>query len=228
MPKIKVLKIVFDTELKDYEIPAFRGAIIDLVGREHVIFHNHLSDDRFHYKYPVIQYKRDGKRASLVCIKEGVEEIHAFFHKNEGVIRIGSDFKSLYVDQVKLNSYQLEILDNPLSYSIYKWLPINSANFPKFIALESLAEQLGFLEKTMIGNILSMAKGLDWQIDKTVTVNITRINRQYWTKLKGQKVLSFDLEFKTNVFLPYDIGLGKSSSLGYGTIGKVITKKSVI
>lgn len=222
MPKVRVLKIVFDTELKDYEIPAFRGAIIDLVGREHVIFHNHLNDEKFHYKYPAIQYKKDGSNASLVCINDGVEEIHSFFHKNEGVIKIGSNYKSLQVDRVKLNTYQMEIMDSLVLYSISNWLPVNAANYPKFMSLETMTEKLAFLEKIMIGNILSMAKGIEWQIDKTVIVKITNLKRQYWTKHKGQSLLSFDLDFKTNVLLPYDIGLGKSSSLGFGTIEKAI------
>lgn len=228
MPKIRVVKIVFDTEIKDYEIPAFRGAVIDLVGRDHVIFHNHLGDDKFHYKYPVIQYKKEGRRASIVCIKEGVEEIHQFFQKNEGNIRIGQHHRQLLVERVQLNSFMIDVTDQMQQYSIHKWLPINASNFPRFVELDSLVEQIHFLEKMLIGNILSMAKGLDWHVDKPIEVKITNIKNQYISKLKGHQLLTFDLDFKTNVFLPYDIGLGKSPSLGYGTINKTTIKKSMI
>lgn len=228
MPRIRVVKIVFDTELKDYEIPAFRGAIIDLVGREHVIYHNHLGDDKFHYKYPVIQYKKVGRKACLVCIKEGVDEIHQFFLRNEGKIKIGNDQRTLLVENVQINSYGMDVTDQFQNYAIQKWLPINTANFKKFEEFESLIDQIQFLEKVLIGNILSMAKGLDWHVDKPIEVKITNIRNQYLSKLKGQQVLTFDLDFKTNVFLPYDMGLGKSTSLGYGTINKATIKKSMI
>lgn len=33
MPKIRVVKVVFNTKIKAYEVPAFRGAVIDMIGR---------------------------------------------------------------------------------------------------------------------------------------------------------------------------------------------------
>lgn len=58
MKKIRTLTIIFEGEIKSYEIPAFRGAVIDKVGQENIIFHNHLNDNEFIYKYPLIQYKQ--------------------------------------------------------------------------------------------------------------------------------------------------------------------------
>lgn len=58
MPKIRVVKVVFNTKIKAYEVPAFRGAVIDMIGREHVAFHNHIGENVYHYHYPYIQYKQ--------------------------------------------------------------------------------------------------------------------------------------------------------------------------
>lgn len=226
MPQIRVVKVVFDTDLREYEIPAFRGAVIETVGREHVIFHNHLGDEKFHYKYPAIQYKREGCNASIICIKEGVDEIHHFFTQNSGLIRIGKDYKSLYVKNVEINSFSMRVTDEFFTYQIKKWLPVNGENFQKFKKIDGLVEQISFLERILVGNILSMAKGLDWYIDKPVEVKIKSLPIQDWTTLKQSKIMCFDLEFKTNVFLPYGIGLGKSSSIGYGTLQKAKTIKS--
>jgi len=225
MPPIRIIKIVFDTELKDYEIPAFRGAIIDTVGREHAVFHNHIGDEQFHYKYPVIQYKNQGRKAAIVCIKEGVDEIHHFFTKNSGEIRIGSDKRSLRVENVKINKFELQVWDSYFYYSIHRWQGLNSKNYEIYRRLEGMAEKIAFLENKLVGNILSMAKGLDWTVEKQIEVKITEIVRQQTTSFKGNKLLIFDLHFKTNVFLPYDIGLGKGASMGYGTVYKLEKNK---
>ncbi len=44
--KIKVFIVTFDFELKRREIPAFRAAIVEKVGRENVLFHNHMQTGR--------------------------------------------------------------------------------------------------------------------------------------------------------------------------------------
>jgi len=220
MVRVRVIKVVFDTELKDFEIPAFRGAIIDTVGREHVVFHNHIGDDKFHYKYPVIQYKTHGRKASIVCIKDGVDEIHHFFSNNKGTIRIGRSERPLLVDSVKINQFEIEVRESYSYYSIKNWLPLNEINIKKFASLEGIVERSEFLERMLIGNILSMAKGLDWTVDKPIEVKLQNIRSQKMVGFKGQKLMTFEVDFKTNVFLPYDIGLGKSASMGYGTLSK--------
>jgi len=227
MPNVRVIKIVFDTELKTYEVPAFRGAIIDVVGREHVVFHNHIGDDQFHYKYPVIQYKTEGKKASIVCIKDGVDEIHHFFQNNTGKILIHGQPRSINVDSIKINKFELQVWDTHFRYYLKKWIPANSENYLKFQKIEGLSKQIQFLENILIGNILSMAKGLDWMVDKPIEVEITSIKNQFWTKMKKTNMMAFDIYFKTNVFLPFDIGLGKGSSMGFGTICKQLENKKL-
>jgi len=39
-------------------------------------------------------------------------------------------------------------------------------------------------------------------------------------------MLAFNIEFKTNVFLPNFIGLGKGVSIGFGTIKQIYQKEN--
>jgi len=41
---VRTLVVQFDHHLQPYEIAAFRGAIIEKVGREHILFNHHISD----------------------------------------------------------------------------------------------------------------------------------------------------------------------------------------
>ncbi|TFV94463.1 hypothetical protein E4S40_10605 [Algoriphagus kandeliae] len=220
MPVIRVVKISFNTPLKDSEIPAFRGAIVKLVGKDHLIFHNHLDSHRYHYRYPLIQYQSRRQKAEIVCVQNGTEEIHHLFSKNLGEIRIGEEKRPLFVEHVKINRFDLRVNGVMHYYKLKNWLPFNEKNIQEYSKLVGVAEKIEFLERILIGNILSFAKGINWMIQEKIEVVITNLPIQKMKRRKGQNLVSFDLEFKSNVLLPPDIGLGKSVSVGYGTLIK--------
>jgi hypothetical protein len=220
MPKVKVVKVTFDTSLQENEISKFRGAIVEIVGRDNIAFHNHISDTKFAYSYPVIQYKTTDGNASIVCIHDGVDEIHEFFTKNTGRIRIGSSFRSLRVESVKINTFEVEITKESHRYTIKNWLALNEINFKKYQDLEGISEKVQFLERMLTGNLLSFAKGINWTVTAPIQLKITDIPSAATVIHKSVKFQSFSLSFKTNMYLPPDIGLGKGASMGWGTIYK--------
>lgn len=224
--KIRVLQVVFDCEIKGYEIPAFRGAIIEKVGRDNVLFHNHLNGNGFLYKYPLIQYKIINRHPSMVCIDYGVDEIHKFFENKDWSIKISDRWLNMKVEKLNMNQFTMNVWDKSFRYNIKNWIALNQANYEKYQNMEGLAEKTDFLESLLKANILSFAKGIEWTIDKPVELKITDIKDTRPVKLKGQKVLGFNIDFKTNVFLPNNIGLGKSVSLGYGNIRELRNNKN--
>ena len=223
--KIRILQVVFDTEIFSYEIPAFRGAIINKVGKEHILFHNHTENDGFRYKYPLIQYKVIGKKPAIVCVDYGVDEIHRLFENNDWSISISGRTIDLKIDKLNLNRFTMNVWDKYFKYNIKNWVALNQENYKKYLALDSLSEQSKFLESLLKANILSFAKGIEWQVPKPVDLSITDILDVRTAKIKDQKVLGFNLDFKCNVFIPNYIGLGKSVSLGYGNVREIRTKR---
>jgi len=218
MKQIKVLTVSFDTKIESFEIPAFRGAIIEKAGRDSTLFHNHLGDGNFLYKYPMIQYKTIGGRPSIVCIDMGVDEIHKYFENRDWSIKISDRHLEMKIYQLHMNQFVMQVWDKKWFYTIYNWIALNQENYQKYNAMESLTEQIAFLENTLKGNILSFAKGIDWEVDKSIELSIKQITNAKPVKLKGHKVLGFTLDFYCNVFIPNYIGLGKSVSLGYGVV----------
>jgi len=217
MKKLKILIVVFETEFQTWEIPALRGAIVDKVGRSNTLFHNHLNEG-FLYKYPLIQYKAINKRPAIVCLDLGVDEIHKYFEQKDWSVLIGHKQLEMKIHSLNLNQFSMQVWSHKFIYSIHNWLALNQENIKKYNALESLSQKLAMLEKIMIANIISFAKGIKWDIDKTIELNIRNIVDVHPVSFKGQKILSFNLAFSTNVYLPDYIGLGKSASLGYGVI----------
>jgi len=70
MNKIRYLHIIFSEPIQSYDIPKFRAAVIEKTKRESTLFHNHIDDNAFIYRYPLIQYKVTDKKASMVCLAE--------------------------------------------------------------------------------------------------------------------------------------------------------------
>ncbi len=221
MPKIRFLKIQFETEVEAYEIPAFRGAVIDKAGKEHIIFHNHLNDREFLYGYPVIQYKRIGKNPAIICIDYGVDEIHHFFNNTNMEIVIGQRPVTLVVKNLQMQQYNLQVWEKHFEYRLYNWLALNQENYEKYQALNDELSQIVFLENILKANIISFAKGVKWDVDKQISLRIDEVIKSKIVPYKQQKLLAFDIRFRTNVFLPDFVGLGKGVSLGFGTVSQI-------
>lgn len=219
--KIRILRVSFDAEIRNGEIPAFRYAIIDKVGRENILFHHHLDDAKYLYKYPLIQYKSIGKNPSIICIETGVDEIHKYFEQRGWDIMINGRHIEMKISRLELNQFVMQVWDKHFRYSIFNWIALNKQNYEKYVSMEGMSEKIKFLENMLKANILAFAKGIDWIIEKQIEVEILNMKEPYIVKVKQNPLMSFNLEFKTNVFLPNFIGLGKSVSKGFGVVKNI-------
>ena len=224
MQPMKILKVQFDAQISAQEIPAFRGAMIATVGQENDWFSNHLEGESLAYRYPKIQYKRARQNPLLVCLEEGVDEMHKFFAVSEPVFRLKGREVAMPVKTLLLKKLDMQVHTEPQAYQIHHWLGLNTENYQQYQQLKYQTEQLLFLEKKLVSNIISFAKGIRWHIKEHFEVKITRLHRQSWMRYKDQRFMAFDLDFETQVFLPKDIGLGRKVSVGFGVVRPIRTK----
>jgi hypothetical protein len=217
--KLKILKVRFDTTLKPAELSQFRGAIIHKVGWENTaLFHNHLDDSQFAYRYPLIQYKCIKHNPAIVCIDEGVDEIHKFFSQSDWSLKIGDRQVDTKIAELNLNQFTMQVWDKPFNYHIHNWVALNEERYHDYQQLTALSDKIHLLETIRIGNIISFAKGIDWTVDKPIIVKITDISQQRNVRFKKNLMTAFDLSFQCNVFLPNHIGLGRKVSVGFGNV----------
>lgn len=220
MKKIRILHIEFEAFIEPWELPAFRSAVIEVTGRKHILFHQHIGDT-FLYKYPLIQYKRIGKRPALLCFEEGVEELHHFFENKGEVIMLGQREVNLNVAKLYLNNYTLQVWNNPFQYEIRNWVALNEDNYRKYIDLKDFNERTKLLEDTLTGNILAFAKGIEWVVEKTIEVKIEKVHEAKPIKIKNARMMIFNCTFNCNVSLPPNLGLGKAVSKGFGVTNRI-------
>ena len=218
MRKIKILNVRFNNELRNDEVGLFRGAVLaKLQEASSVLFHNHLGTN-FRYSYPLIQYKRQGGKASIVCLEEGTEAIGELFASSDFFFWIGRRTVRMEIASITARQVLVQLWDTLFVYRLNRWLPLNEENYRVYQTLEGLADRYVFLEKKLIGNILSFAKGMDIYFENRVVCKIVEVEEPYWVSYKGVRMMAFNLCFKSNISLPEGIGLGKGVSLGNGIL----------
>jgi hypothetical protein len=218
LKKIKYLTIQFNNEIEPWELPAFRGAVIAKAGNDHILFHNHLNDREFLYGYPVIQYKRIGKCPMLVCLDYGTDEVHHFFSSGNLSVKIGEREVKLEVGKLNMDQINLQVWEKTFNFRIRNWIALNQENYQKYAGIKDELSKTEFLEGILKANIISFAKGVKWDIDKQISLRIDKIVSEKQVPYKKIRLSGFDIEFRTNVFLPDFVGLGKGVSLGFGTV----------
>lgn len=218
MPKVRYLSIRFSNALFPGEIPWFRAAVIEKTERQSSLFHNHQPSNGFHYRYPLIQYKVMNRKAGIICLDQGTDDIHYLLQQRDLQLRIGRKEQSFEIEDVQLRYHQVQCWQGQFQYSLKDWQALNQENYNRYQALESEVERFRFLEKMLLGNLLAFARAIQWDPNHGIELAITRFKGERWLPYKNRKVICFSLNFKTNVSLPDFIGLGKGVSVGFGSV----------
>jgi len=122
---------------------------------------------------------------------------------------------------ITIKEEDIDIQGISLSYSfLTPWLALNEKNYEKYQGLENWAEKKRFLAKILVGNIISMSKGLGYTVPEPIKADISKI-REVRTSLKGTPMLGFLGTFSVNFSIPDYFGLGKSVSRGFGTVRRL-------
>lgn len=215
----RILTVQFSGRLSPWEIPAFRGAIGHKVGPDAVYFHHH-EGEKLRFSYPLIQYKRINGSPAIICIGEGVDEIHRFFAKADWSISIGQKHLPMRIERLHLDTVEVGISATPTRYALSHWVALNQRNHQEYLQLQGIVARTQYLERKLTGNILSFAKGIGWHIDQPVEVTILEVTEAPRMTIKGISLVNFHVEFTCNVVLPSLVGLGGKVSVGMGVVGK--------
>ena len=222
--KLPILIVQFNNEITPQEIQLFRGAVIASLNEKDILFHNH-TENGVVYHYPRIQYKRIHKKAAIICIKEGIKSIGELFCAESYHYKFGEREVDMRIDTINTYRTDIDFCEEPKRYRLLNWLPLNSENYKEYQAIEGMAQRITFLEEKLVGNLLSFFTEMGFRAEQKIELHITDITGQRLAHYKGVKLMAFDIEFKVNLTLPQYIGLGKSASIGFGTLTKVTEKR---
>ncbi|HMQ46024.1 MAG TPA: CRISPR-associated endonuclease Cas6 [Saprospiraceae bacterium] len=225
LTNIRILNVSFLEEIQPKELECFRGAIVDKVGVQQEFYHNHNNDPnskvQYHYRYPLIQYQMVHRRPRIVFINEAIEEAHHFFAKNDWSLNLAGRPYQSRIENLKALQVHFGLSDDFQDYRISNWLGLNEENVKAYRNTPRMADRLAILERILAGNILSVANNFELHFPRRFTLEITDFFTCRKVYYKGIGLMSFDLAFRSDVYFPYGLSMGKGSSLGYGRVGAV-------
>lgn len=181
---------------------------------EYPILHHHT--DVPVLTYPRVQYKMIGGTPSIFGIEEGADVIKKISGDIDELRLFGSRYEVLEKTMIE-RSTEVDIIQKPVKYHFLSpWLALNSKNYDKYSSIKEWKEKKEFLNNILVGNILSMAKGLGIVVERHLYVHsmIDPVKTRY----KGVAMTGFEGEFRVNFALPEFCGVGKGVSQGFGTI----------
>lgn len=211
-----ILKFTFDRPLNPaIQGKDIRGAIARLYPEE-TLFHHH-DQDKLVYAYPQIQYKHINRQGIVVGLERGAEALG----------RIDLLGKKLFLSHIDytVDSYSTSFEIREIGVRAEKqryrfispWLALNSDNYQRYQRLGSLQKKHELLGKILIGNILSLSKGIGYTVSEKIEVDFRDLKERS-VRLKGTPMIAFQGEFDVNFDIPDFWGIGKSTSRGFGTV----------
>ncbi len=183
-------------------------------------FHGHRGSDLI-YKHPLIQYKVFGGSALVTGLKEGAYLLKAVPKLDH--IEIHHEPCPILKQNMNDDAVPFGLADKMTHYSfITPWVALNEENYGAYRRLPKNREVRGsFLNRILVGNLLSMSKALGYTVDGEIIVE-SNVGEDAPITLKKDIILTtFKGTFETNFLIPDFWGIGKFSSRGCGTVRRV-------
>jgi hypothetical protein len=211
-----------NVNLRASHIHKFRGFVGNLF-KDYNLIHNHdLHTGKPIYRYPLIQFKLINKTPCIVAITEPAVAVFLDIFMKLDNVTIDNVSIPIFEKDLKVDDVEFGFSNESFMYEfLTPWIGLNQKNYQRY-ETSIFSKKNEILKKILIGNILSMAKYLDYWLGKNQKINIELQVRENRVNLKGNPMIGFSGLFKTNFNIPDHLGIGKSVSRGFGTVRRVI------
>lgn len=191
---------------------------------DYSLLHHHV-EDGYLCTYPKVQYKIIEGTPLMIGIDEGakvLKEISGDIKKLE----LGN---SVYrVSSKQINEQEAEVVAQRVMYDyrfLTPWFALNQKNYATFVEMKDLREKKLFLNNILVGNLLSMCKGLGIIVNTRLNVH-SHLNEER-IEFKGIPFTGFTGEFSVNFRIPDFFGIGKNASHGFGTVRRIKENETI-
>jgi len=214
--KVKTLTLTLESDKQILEQAHKLRGFFATKFNEYVLLHQHHGD-KFIYSYPLIQYKILNKTPTIIGINEGIDVLKEIYDGYDS-IKLGDSEYKIFERGISIKEHEFGTSEKFQKYHfLTPWFALSQKNFEEYMKLD-LEKRKEKLRKIMIGNIISMSKGLKYTVDKEIKLD-TKL-RQVHSSFKGREIIAFKGEFIVNFNIPDLFGIGKSVSRGFGTVKK--------
>jgi hypothetical protein len=178
--------------------------------------HHHLGDEQLVYSYPLVQYKVLGGVPQILGVDDGVSLVRKMVPAPLELTLGGSRY-FCKGGRIEEGEYRLGDRPDPLPYSFASpWIGLNQENYRLYRTAGSWKDKKLLLNRILVGNILSMCKGLRAMARGRLEVH-SRLN-EVSVRYKGVPHIAFTGDFQVNFQIPDLMGVGKGASRGFGVV----------
>lgn len=179
------------------------------------LLHNHDKTGGSMYRYPLVQYKVIREVPTVVAIEDGIRAVYPLVMERQ-TLQIGDQTYPAGHMDIELSSAAVGETGKMRRYRFCApWFGLNQKNYRQYVASGS-GEREALLQRILIGNLLSLSKGLGITVEHELRVT-TRLEERRVT-FKSEPIVGFVGEFSANYVIPPLLGLGKSVSRGFGAV----------
>lgn len=211
---VRVCYAFIETENTDEITPTSLRGFLANTFKNNTEYHNH-DGTSFLYRYPHIQYKKIYKNLIIIGLQQKSYSLPielsrlSYINTNSG--------EKIKINDIKFRTQIIDITQQNMKYGFETpWIAFNSENFKKFFSADAMTKT-EFLEKILVGNLLSLFKGLNLRINFEIHTRLYNL-RPIVIYLNSKQFVAFRGEFETNIVIPEYLGIGKSVSKGFGTV----------
>lgn len=216
--KYNVVKLTLKTDSPIDETASKLRGFIGNEYSEFTLLHNHVRDDKFMFSYPFVQYKVINGDAYIIGIDEG-GEILKKISPELSTLKLNKTY-TIREKLIHEKEFDIKPSSEEKHYKfITPWLGLNQTNYKKYMNTSSWKDKKEILSRVLVGNLLSMSKGLGIIVNKRLYAK-THFNEKI-VEYKGVKMNSFTGEFKVHYDIPDYFGLGKGVSQGFGCVKQI-------
>ena len=220
--KYNIVNLILKTDSKLEVGPTKVRGYVGNVFKDYPILHNHYANDKFLYSYPYVQYKIINGNIVIIGIDEGGEIIKKIAPELS-VLSLDKEYK-ITEKLIHEREFDIKPSSEEKHYKfITPWLGLNQNNYQKYINTKSWKDKKEILNKVLVGNILSMSKGLGIIVNKRLYAK-THFEEKI-VEYKGVKMNAFKGEFKIHYDIPDYFGLGKGVSQGFGCVKQIFDEE---
>lgn len=205
-----------EIKLQARDAHQLRGYFGNLFKEKSELLHNHMGNGELRYNYPQVQYKVIDQVPMLVALADGAQLLPQLFLQIRE-LNIKGKVYPVHQKQIEATTWEPVFKNELLRYQFKtNWMALNQANHKRY-QNSSRRERQELLNRTLVGNMLSMLKGIGVFVDEKIEAQVSITNERE-AKFKNNRMLSFTGSFRTNLQLPNFIGLGKQVARGFGSI----------
>jgi hypothetical protein len=214
MRKIQYLHIRFENRLSIEELAVLVDLIAHKMQKKSIFFIPDVD------RYPLIQYKLNRNRLSMVCLDEGSNDVNYLLQSDDLQFCIADKKITLSIEDFKINYFTLQSWNTQFDYRIHNWIPLGDMDaYISFTQMDKHEKRIGLLQEILSKDLSSIYQELGCEIDNSLEIDLTSPIKISFSE--NMSPAGFSFNFTSNLSIPQYAGLGINAMLGYGTISRI-------